>query len=372
MGLKVWQPTKGGPKKWETNADGYVFRLHYRGTTLVCFVACIFLVAFRFFQPAIHCMSSDRYNDGPKSDYCYTAATYIGKHKRPEYGSDVPHPGVWEPDSEEIIHKNFFQLIPVLLAISGCLFYLPHAIWQALEGKNLEHLLQGQNGSTPDADSTSRKDLIIRYMKITRGFNFVYSLPYLICEILNLVNVILQLVLMDVIARQTFSNYGYQALSLIIDSKDPDMEDIFPRLMKCTFESIGRSGTIAREDLLCALPQNVLTEKVLIAIWVWFVAVATITVAQVAFKLLLYMSSDMRSGMIECYGKLILSGNVRNTVSDMTYGDFFFLELLARNLDTVTFRDVLMHVCDSEFLAASALICRICINSLNPFIIGST
>ncbi|XP_076062720.1 innexin inx3-like [Oratosquilla oratoria] len=348
MALKLFQPTKGSPRKWETNADGYVFRLHYRGTTFICFVACIFLVAFRLFQPAIRCKNPHTYNDGSQSDFCYSAPTYIANFKVPENDFGDPHV------PEEVTHKNFFQLIPVLLAISGFLFYLPHAIWQALEGKNLERLLHGPNDSTPDVDSTSRKDLIIRYMKITQGFNFVYSFPYLICEILNLVNVILQLVLMDVIARQTFSKYGYKALSLIIDSKDPeDMEDIFPRSFKCTFHSFDTSGTIKREDLMCSLPQNVLTEKVIIAIWVWFVAVATITVAQVAFKILLYMSSNMRSGMIECYGKLTLSRSIQNTVSDMTYGDFFFLELLARNLDTVTFRDVLTHVCDSELLGPS-------------------
>ncbi|XP_076062715.1 innexin inx3-like [Oratosquilla oratoria] len=350
MALRMFQPTTGGPRKWETNADGYVFRLHYRGTTLVCFVACIFIVAFRLFQPTIHCKSSERDNDGSKAAYCYTRATYK-TYKLPT--SDSFPRKINEP--EEIINTNFFQLMPLLLAVSGCLFYLPHAIWQAFEGKNLARLLQGPNDLTPDVDSTSRKDLITRYMKITRGFNFVYSFPYLICEILNLVNVILQLVFMDVIARQTFSEYGHKVVSLIVDRSDPEDElyEIFPRMLRCTYTSFMPNGELWKQDLLCVLPQNVLTEKVFICIWVWFVAVATITAAQVVFKILLYMSSAMRSGMIECYGKLTVSGDVKNTLSNMAFGDFFFLELLARNLDTVTFRDVLMQVCDSKRSEAS-------------------
>ncbi|XP_076062718.1 innexin inx3-like [Oratosquilla oratoria] len=353
MALRMFQPTKRSPRNWKTNADGYVFRLHYRGTTFICLVACIFIVAFRLFQPTIHCKD---YSRGLTTSYCYSAATYIANYKMSEHNTGDLHPELEGHDLEEITHKNFFQLIPVLLAISGCLFYLPHAIWQAIEGKNLERLLQGPNDSTPDKDSTSRKDLIIRYMKITRGFNFVYSLPYLICEILNLVNVILQLVFMDVIARHAFSKYGYKALSLIIDSKDTeDMDDIFPRMMKCTLHTYGPSGVVRREDTMCTLPQNVLTEKVFISIWVWFVVVANITMAQVAFKILLYMSSTMRSGMIECYGRLTVSGDVQNTLSNMSLGDFFLLELLARNVDTVTFRDVLIQVCDSKRLEASEL-----------------
>ncbi|XP_076062716.1 innexin inx3-like [Oratosquilla oratoria] len=347
MALRMFQPTKGGPRKWETNADGYVFRLHYRGTTFICLVACIFLVPFRLFQPTIHCRGSVGDGYDSKAAYCYTKATYI-TFKMPTSDDLGKEP-------KEIINTNFFQLMPLLLAVSACLFYLPHAIWQAIEGKNLARLLQGPNDLTPDVDSTSRKDLITRYMKITRGFNFVYSFPYLICEILNLVNVILQLMLMDVIARQTFSEYGHKVVSLIIDRSDFEDEfyEIFPRMMRCAYISFMSNGDLSIENMLCTLPQNALTEKVFICVWVWFVAVATITAAQVVFKILLYMSSAMRSGMIASYGKLTVSGDVKNTLRKMAFGDIFFLELLARNLDTVTFRDVLMQVCDSKRSEAS-------------------
>lgn len=59
------------------------------------------------------------------------------------------------------------------------------------------------------------------------------------------------------------------------------MLEVFPRRAKCTFFKFGSSGGIAKEDVLCILPQNIVSEKIYLVMWVWFIILTVITSLQV-------------------------------------------------------------------------------------------
>ena len=63
---------------------------------------------------------------------------------------------------------------------------------------------------------------------------------------------------------------------------DPDqrydpMDAVFPKVTKCTFHMYGPSGTIQRHDALCILALNIISEKIFVFLWFWFVLLAMIS-----------------------------------------------------------------------------------------------
>jgi hypothetical protein len=47
------------------------------------------------------------------------------------------------------------------------------------------------------------------------------------------------------------------------------MARIFPKVTKCTFNFYGPSGTLQSRDGLCALPLNILNDKIFVFLWFW-------------------------------------------------------------------------------------------------------
>lgn len=56
----------------------------------------------------------------------------------------------------------------------------------------------------------------------------------------------------------------------------------FPRVTKCKFQNIGPYGKLTTTRHQCLLPQNIINEKVFIAMWFWLIILATITAIEVS------------------------------------------------------------------------------------------
>ncbi|XP_076062714.1 innexin inx2-like [Oratosquilla oratoria] len=340
----------------KTSIDGSVFKLHYRWTTSFCFISCLLLVAVQYIGNPIQCILAGKKAPKPMTTYCWISSTFTLVKSSDD--ANLPHGiGAHDPYSSthDVIHHNYYQWVPFVLTYLGCLFYLPHLVWKAVEGKRLDRLLQGLYVRSLTEES-AKQDNIVRYMRLTWGQNKKYAVQFFISEILNFVNVVGQMYLLNAFLGGFFLEYGTKVFSYLAstdDRRDPLME-VFPRVTKCNFKYYGASGTLQNRDLMCILPQNILSEKIFLFLWVWFVALATVTAAQLVLKTMVYVSPAMRLRMFEHRGKLTASQDIENAVRCMPLGDFFLLDLLGRNLDAGTFKNILQQVCKSVDPAPSA------------------
>merc|ERR1712154_69338 len=92
-----------------------------------------------------------------------------------------------------------------------------------------------------------------------------YFLKFTICEVLNFLNVIFQIILLDTFFGGVFTRYGLEVVSL--SQTDPEkrfdpLNSVFPKVAKCTFHQYGPSGTIQEVDRLCILSLNIINEKI--------------------------------------------------------------------------------------------------------------
>ncbi|KOB70778.1 Innexin, partial [Operophtera brumata] len=77
----------------------------------------------------------------------------------------------------------------------------------------------------------------------------MYAFRYWGCELLCLVNIVLQLWMMDSFFNGEFFTYGTR---------------------------FGASGSIQTHDSLCILPLNIVNEKTYIFLWFWYIILAII------------------------------------------------------------------------------------------------
>ncbi len=74
---------------------------------------------------------------------------------------------------------------------------------------------------------------------------------------------------------------------------DP-MSRVFPKMTKCTFHKYGGSGTLQVIDAMCVLGMNILSEKIYIFLWFWFILLAVVTGFQLVVRVIGMLSSKLR------------------------------------------------------------------------------
>ena len=106
-------------------------------------------------------------------------------------------------------------------------------------------------------DEDSRLSYLATYLVRSRNSHTVWAAQMFLCELLSLLNVILNIVLLDAFLGGEFSSYGLEVLKHV--EKEPNqrtdpMSRVFPKITKCLFQNHGPSGSIQTFDALCILP----------------------------------------------------------------------------------------------------------------------
>lgn len=349
-------------KTSQTNIDSEVFKLHYKVTFIILMAASLLVTGREYFGDAITCIPpGEEYMQKIVDTYCWIHATFtlpgsFGK----KTGSEVAHPGVekYTPDRERVYHK-YYQWVCFVLFLQAVLFYAPRYLWKQWEaGKigqmsaSLDSPLQSCSSQSCSSQSSSSQpsgqvQRLAQYVWSTRRTHDAYLMQYVGCEVLNLVNVVVQIYAMDVFLGGAFSSFGLDVLRH--SEKDPEersdpMIRLFPRMTKCTFHFYGSSGDVQRYDTLCILPLNVINEKIFVLLWFWFVLLALLTAASLTARSAVLLSPRLRSFLLLRRARLSDRFLVRRLALNLSPADSFLLTQLARNVDPLTFRDLVAEL----------------------------
>lgn len=337
-----------------TPVDSHVFRLHYRWTATFCFACCALVVAQEYVGNAIECIVHNPEELKPITTYCWISSTYTLNST----GSVLRGVGRYDPRFHGRKFHSYYQWVPLVLFLQGCIFYVPHLFWKWYENKQMDKLLQDLNKEIFHDDADKKKENILQYIRESWGLNNHYVTIYHMCETLNFINVLLQMYAMDKFFGGLFWNYGPKVLS-VLGKSDEERHDAlvtaFPRVTKCDFYKFGPSGTVQLLDVLCVLPQNVVNEKIFLVMWVWFVLLAVITALWLIWRIAVLYSSSLRLRLLQQLAKGTFSDRIVKAINLLGLGDFCLLENIGYNLDALSFRDIVRGVPDaSDYYSPSA------------------
>lgn len=338
--------------------DNAIFRLHYRFTSAFFFGACCLITAFDLLGSPIDCITDDAFSRPEViNTYCWIQHTftlpgrYVASPGDKTTGpGDLPqaYPGVgpdYEGRQDKRVH-SYYQWVPFVLFFQGVLFYAPHWIWKQFEQGKVRNMTEGSRDAGLGMSLDERKarcSALSQYIQDTLNTNGGFAFAYVLCEVLNLVNVVGNIFFIDRFLNGAFLNYGTR----VIKYSNMDQEDradvlieVFPRMTKCTFHKYGSSGTIQRHDALCVLAWNIFNEKIYIFLWFWLIILSVLSAAAIVYRFFVVSSTRVRLMEIERIASP--AGSCAEAViRRLPFGDYLLLYMLGQNLEGFLFNGLI-------------------------------
>ncbi|KAI2801773.1 Structural component of the gap junction [Blomia tropicalis] len=304
----------------------------------------------QYFGDPIDCISRDDIPPNLLDTYCWIHTTFsIENAWKKRVGEEVPYPGVDKttPNEKRVYHA-YYQWVCFVLFFQAIFFYVPRYLWKAAEGGLVKNLILGLNRPVlGEEDRLGSINLVTDYLYRNMSLHNTLFLTYTITEVLNLFNVILQMMLIDRFLGGEFSSYGWDVINFSEwdwSVRFDPMIKVFPRLTKCTFHRYGSSGDVQRHDAMCILPINIVNEKVYIFLWFWFYFLAIVSALALVYRALTIFYPGMRTMATHSHCRISNPKEIREVLKYGKVGDWFLLDLLAKNMDPLNFRDLVLDL----------------------------
>lgn len=108
----------------------------------------------------------------------------------------------------------------------------------------------------------------------------------ILCELLNLINLIVQVYYTNVFLAGQFYSLGFKFMADDFTGSMDVLDVVFPKITKCDFFKYGHSGSIQKHDALCVLALNIIHEKIYVVLWFWYCIMFVVTIGSVAWRLM--------------------------------------------------------------------------------------
>ncbi|ODM89993.1 Innexin inx1 [Orchesella cincta] len=348
--LRLWADYT---RRQEIIIDNPIFRIHSSFTTVLLLTFSIIITWTDLVGQPIRCQVSG-VPAYMVTSYCWIETTFLMSNAFLRPASSA-HPGLGNDYNDETSrkHYNYYQWVCFALFFQALLCHFPKWLWERWEDGLMTRIVCGLNiPLRPETEKSWRKGILSNYLVkhriIHRNW---YTLRYWFCELLCLVNIILQMVFMNWFFKGDFLLYGLKVLTF--DDKDQEerydhMIYVFPRVTKCIFRKFGPSGSIEKHDAICILPQNNFSEKIYIFIWFWFIILAVLIAALVIFRVFLICMPRLRSFLLFSLTRMVPKEVVDSICRRVSVGDWWILYMLGRNVDPQIYKEVIADLAEKE------------------------
>jgi hypothetical protein len=235
-----------------------------------------------------------------------------------------------------------------MLFFQAALFYIPRYIWKVTEAGKMKTLILGlDNPILSEERKTESKKLLLEYLVTNLHDHTFYVYIYIVCEVLNFINVIGQIYFMDLFLGGEFTTYGPEVVAFTNmeqDTRIDPMVKVFPRVTKCNFHTVGPSGDVQKFDSLCVLPLNIINEKIYIFLWFWMVLVAIVTGICLLYRGLVIVWPKARLYVLRSRSRITPVDYIEIVVRKAQLGDWFLLHLLSKNLNALIFKEFIVEL----------------------------
>ncbi|KAH1022620.1 innexin inx7 [Dendroctonus ponderosae] len=353
--------------------DNWVFKLHYRLTFFALLTSTVLVCSRQYIGDHIQCISDKGVPGHVIDTYCFFTSTFtLIKDLDPELldKGGLPHPGVGEygiHSKDEVKHHAYYQWVPFVLFGQALMFYASHYVWKKLEGGRLKYLVDGLQlaafslqekemgvggKNIPTRAQKEDKIRVVRKAFLDRLYiSGSWSMHLILCECLNLLNVLLQIYITDRFLNGQFMSLGANVWRQGLESSVDPLDVVFPKVTKCTFHKYGPSGSIQWHDAMCVMALNVINDKIYTFLWFWYIFLLVATGLALAWRLLtilLHARSKSFNKLVfstTCPGK-INPWDVLTVSRYCSYTDWLFLKYLSKNLDGLVFREIIIGLAE--------------------------
>lgn len=326
--------------------DNNIFRLHYKVTVIILIAFSLVVTSRQYIGDPIDCIV-DEIPLQVMDTYCWIYSTFtIPNRIGGRIGKDVVQPGVSShvEGEDDMKYHKYYQWVCFVLFFQAMFFYLPRYLWKTWEAGRLKML--ALDLTCPIISEDNKRDrikLLLDYFQTNLHCQNFYAIRFIICEVLNFVNVVAQIYFVDYFLEGEFSTYGSDVIKfteLEPEERADPMARVFPKVTKCTFHKYGPSGTVQKFDGLCVLPLNIVNEKIYVFLWFWFILLTVLTGLCIIYRAAIVMSPSLRLYLLRARSRLSSQKDVQIIADKFQLGDWFILYQLGKNIDPLIFKDL--------------------------------
>jgi len=311
-------------------------------TSSLLITSSILMTSYIMFSSPIRCQvyagkAASKYID----EYCWATSTYSTSNLSPIY------PGVGVSKGEEVVYRNYYQYMPLVLLLLAGLCMIPRILWRYWEAGLINKLVPVSNKKVA-IDILNWKE-VENYSKniasyFVRNINGCHHMRYgkhnLMAEVLCLLIILLIIFLLQCFLK-TFLQY-VPDLWLHHSDAIPPEEKLFPLLSKCNIRKYGPTGSIETEDALCLLKVNLISQKVCLLIWLWLALLLIFTFLLLGNSFLSALLPSLRRKVLNKQtGGELASGIVYCLVDRLSYGDWLLVTRVCSHFTPDVVRSIL-------------------------------
>lgn len=310
---------------------------------LLTLMACVLVTAKNYIGDNINCITGHEKQEHKAIEtYCFIASTFtlvdlnavVSAH--PGVGPAVPKTDEEGVKSEADLRRHaYYQWVPMVLVLQAVVYYFPLWLWDKIDKGFFQAALCNLD-KVHIGDVTKNIESSARYFASSLTTHRGYGISFLLCECLVFGVSVGNLFFTNTFLGGEFFKFGASAIKYLghdaADINNP-LNEIFPKVAKCTWHKFGSSGTIQTEDCMCVLPLNIVNEKTYIVLWLVYIITAAITGIVLAFHLLLFLLPSVRNTLlVHLAHKQKTKMNLQNVLLKCNYGDWFLIYHFKKNM----------------------------------------
>ncbi|XP_064086942.1 innexin inx2-like [Macrobrachium nipponense] len=309
---------------------------------LITTLACVLVTAKNYIGDNIKCITGfDKQEHKAIETYCFIASTFT------IVDLDVPtaHPGVGpnapkinalgekeEPDNRR---HAYYQWVPMVLVLQAVVFYLPQWLWNRIDKGFFRSSLCSLD-KIHISDVSQNIQVSANYFLGSMATHRSYATSFLMCEAFSFAISVGNLFFTNAFLGGEFFSFGPAAIDYLIKpASDPDnpLNEIFPKVAKCTWYKYGASGTIQKHDSMCVLPLNIVNEKTYIFLWLVYILTAFLIGFFLILHLIMFLVPSLRNTWLVFLAKEHQSKiDLQHVLPKCNYGDWFLMYHFKKNM----------------------------------------
>lgn len=268
----------------------------------ITFIGFVFVTARSYIGDVIDCITGmEEAEHRAIETYCYITSHFTVVDLAPEASA---HPGVGPSNTQDategLQRHAYYQWVPFVLMFQMVIYYLPVYLWQMVDLGFFDAITLDLDKVFPDR-AAKRLKLATEYFVRSLGTHGRYALSFLLCEGLAASLALGNLAFTNRFLGGKFFRYGLAAAKFVLQRAaegDGPLDEVFPKVTKCTWHKFGASGSLQTYDALCVLPMNIMNEKTFIVLWFVQISTACVCVLVLSSRLVLVASPALRNGLL--------------------------------------------------------------------------
>ena len=239
-------------------------------------------------------------------------------------------------------HTHYYLWVPFVLLLFLAVVKAPRVLWKEVcERGTIAGAVGGTDGQPADKIAERFRELR------RRASRFHWS--FFLCELLNIVSVIICFTILNTLFGGNFWDYGSK-FAAYSSSSETEAESVnplchlFPSVVSCTLLTGGATGNTDQTNILCLLSNNLFNQYYFLIIWYWWLTLLILSALGLVYRLAELLSQDVSRWVfvfkMEPHGQ----DRTAELMEELSSAEYFLLGRICQNLKGSQVGQVLQEV----------------------------